>query len=987
MISKALIIPPNYHFLKTLCNFFLSLHSLRDEKVLNTFLVFPNKRACLFFKYYLQEKAGDLQAGFFPRIFSLEEFIDFLYVKLCENPFPKVFEIHKIFCFLEAVARFKNFDKSSFEKYFEWGLKFLEVFEEFEKEDRIPQKLPYPPEYLPPLAEKIFKDLKNFYLGYQEILKEKEYSYLTYRLKEVVNILREIASSNAQGLVKSLEEIEEVWFIGFAALRKIEQDLFNLIRTLIPITCFIFEGWEPLPQVLRYTFASLGLQPELISSFYKEADLNEPEICFYKTTDVHLEIYQAVELIDKPVERPDKIAIVLGDQDSLLPLLYKLEESSFDLEVNISVLHSLDRFLINKLFLNIIQAQKNKKDHLYLASDYLKILNHPYVKKIEFSIPSYLHVIVQEIERFIQEKGYIMIGLKEIERAFPHYQTFFNIFHEAFFRNWEKIVYSKDVSSAIKTMFNLLSPLWRETFEREVTLESLVLRNYLETLESKILTFFEEFETNFIPHDKEILLTILEHFLKTEKISFFGDPLKGLQILGFLETRLLSFEKVILLDVNEGNLPPSPDFNPLLTEEIKRYFGIPIYRNELWLYYFERLIKSSKEVHLFYLTSEKAKTQDFKEPSRFIFKLKWDLEREKKVVNERTIQRDLRVFSKKEGIPKDEKVKEYLLKYFQTERVSRYFLETYLKCGVMFYFKYILKLKEPERDGFKIEEIGNFLHKFFEKFYENLLKKDYRVKDIFDEQRFNRLFEKLWEEYEFERKMDPLSHFFSKKIAITSILKYFEYLKILETKVQQNNLIGLEKELSFKDVITTLDKKKIQINFYGIIDFLIKRKEHYTKYLILDFKSNPDYKPYPKKVMQFIDFFDKKIITDIDFNTLNEVIDKIGRDLYNFQLIFYYYLFYKNKDKFIESNLNFYIINTGFITPSDIKEPEKFLFNFSKLKEWTKIYSFFENKFINFLEWLINHIIFFDKFYFTEYTKTCKYCPYYMPCKNIMYLL
>lgn len=987
MISRALIIPPNYHFLKTLSNFFLSLCSLREEKVLNTFLVFPNKRACLFFKYYLQEKTVDLQAGFFPRILSFEEFIDLLYVKLCENPFPKVSEMHKIFCFLEAVAKFKNFDKSSFERYFEWGLKFLEVFEEFEKEGRVPQKFPYPPEYLPPLAEEIFEDLKNFYLGYQEILKERGYSYLTHRLREVVNILREIASSSAQGLVRDLEELEEVWFIGFAALRKIEQDLFNLIKTLISRTYFIFEGWEPLPQVLKDTLNSLGLKHEFISSFYKEMELDEPEIYFYKTTDVHLEISKAVEFIDKPVERPDRIAIVLGDQDALLPLLYRLEENFSDLEVNISVLHSLDRFLINKLFLNIIQAQKNKKDHLYLASDYLKILSHPYVKKIEFSIPSYLHVIVQEIESFVQEKGYLRIGLEEIERAFPHYQAFLNIFHEVFFRNWEKMVNPKDVSSAIKTTLNLLSPLWKETFEREITLESLVLRNYLEILESKILTFFEEIEIKSIPQDQEILLKILEHFLKTEKISFFGDPLKGLQILGFLETRLLSFDKVIVLDVNEGNLPPSPEFNPLLTEEIKRYFGIPIYRNELWLYYFERLIKSSKKVYLFYLASEKAKTQDFKEPSRFILKLKWDLEREKKAVYESTIQRDLRVFSKKEGIPKDEKVRKYLLKYFQTERISRYFLEIYLKCGAMFYFKYILKLKEPEREGFKIEEIGNFMHEFFERFYKKFLEKDYRIKDIFDEQRFNRLFEKLWEEYEFERKMDPLSHFFSKKIAITSILKYFEYLKTLETKVQQNTLIGLEKELSFKDVITTLDNKKIPINFYGIIDFLIKRKEHYTKYLILDFKSNPDYKPYPRKVMQFIDFFDKKIITDTDFNTLNEVIDKIGRDLYNFQLIFYYYLFYKNKDQFIESNLNFYIINTGFITPSDIKEPEKFLFNFSKLKDWTKVYSFFENKFISFLDWLVNHIIFSDKFYFTEYTKTCKCCPYYMPCKNMMHML
>lgn len=985
-MSEALVIPPNFHFLKTLCNFFLDLHSLTDEKILNVYLIFPNKRSCLFFKYYLQEKADFFSAGFFPRIFSWEEFIDYLYINLFEDPFPKVSEIYKIFCFLEAVNELETIRKEEFEKYFEWGFKFIEVFEEFEKEGRIPQNLLYPPEELPFFAKKIFEDLKRFYLKYQQVLKKHGFSYSTYRLKEVVQFLKELRQKS-QSLPEILKEIEEIWFIGFAALRRIEEELLNFIKDLVPNTYFIFEGWEPLPEVLKNTFKALNLKPRFISSEHKEINIIHPKISFYKAGDVHLEISEVVKLIEKPVKRPDEICIVVNDPDLVVPLLFQLENINLSLEINISLFYPIDRLLINKLFLSIIQAQKGKKENLYLVSDYIRVLTHPYVKKIKYLFSFHIPKIVKEVEEYLQRKGYLMISLEEIEREFPYYEGFLKVFHDTFFRNLENITTFFEVSQVIKNLIILLKPLWEENLSTQISWENIVLRNYLETLETKVLTFFEEIRFGSLFQDKDLILKVLEYFLKTEKISLFGDPLKGLQILGFLETRLLSFEKIVVLDVNEGVLPPPQEFNPLLTEEIKRWFGIPIYRNELWFYYFERLIKSSKEAHLLYLVVEKSKTQEFREPSRFILKLKWDLERENSPIQEKILQRKMVVFSKKEGIPKDEKVKQYLLKYLKTESVSRYFLETYLKCGAMFYFRYILKLKEPPKEGFKIEEIGNFLHEFFEKFYEKLLGKEYKISDIYEEQKLKEIFENLWKKYEFEKKMDPLSHLFSKKVAMESIVKYFEYLKDIETKVQQNILIGLEKEFLFRDNVK-LNDEKFQITFNGRFDFLIKRKEHHIKYLILDFKSNPAYTPYSKKAMEFIEFINSNnLIEDFSLKTLNEMVDKLGKDLCNFQLMFYYYLFYKNKEKFIEPDLDFYIINAGFITPSDIKKPEKFLFNPSKPRDWAKIYNFFENKFIIFLEWLINHILFSDKFYFTENTELCKYCCYYIPCKNMMHIL
>ncbi|HBT03925.1 MAG TPA: hypothetical protein DEA54_03880, partial [Thermodesulfobacterium commune] len=135
--------------MKTLVNFFLDGRSL-DESILKTWIVFPNKRSALFFKHYLKEKGGKNKAGFFPRIFSLETLVDYLYVMLEDHPCPTGTKILRLLPLLEVFPQVLSENVSeSFEKNFFWGIKFLEVFEELEKEDTEPQNLVYPPENLP----------------------------------------------------------------------------------------------------------------------------------------------------------------------------------------------------------------------------------------------------------------------------------------------------------------------------------------------------------------------------------------------------------------------------------------------------------------------------------------------------------------------------------------------------------------------------------------------------------------------------------------------------------------------------------------------------------------------------------------------------------------------------------------------------------------------------------------------------------------------
>ncbi len=978
----SLLIPHSSHFLKTLANFFLDKHSLNTSEVLKIWCIFPTKRAGLFFKKYLKEKSKlkGISAGFLPRVFSFEEFINLLYTNLSDSPYPQVSDILRVFVLLEVMTKKSGIfsDEEKLEKYFSWGLKFLEVFEEFEKEGRIPENLLYPPESLPEIAKKLFEELKTTYQEFSSILEKKGFSYYSYRLKKVADILRE--KKNLKVLSK---ELSEIWFIGFAALRKVEVEIFKFFKERFK-SYFIFEACEPIPSVITDTLKALELDFEwLPSCYYEKKEFKNPEIYFYQTTDPHLEVEKALELISEKVENPDEIAIVVPNAQNLLPLIYALEEKENVIEINITLQYPITKIPLNQLLRNLIKAQKEREGELYPAQIYLKILKHPYFSALKFEEGNTFKQIVNRIEKKIRELGYLKISLNEIEEKIEEipleYRHFLAKVHKIFFRDWENIKTSSDLSINLKNILLFFESVFEKAKETE-DWHSILLRNYLYILETKVFPIFEEesyFKERFFSGN--FLLEILEYLLKEETIPFVGDPLKGLQIMGFLETRLLSFKKLIILDVNEGYLPPNPSFNPLLTDEIKNYLGIPIFRNELLFYYFERLIKSAEEVHLFYIFVEKGK-QEFREPSRFIQKLKWELEKKEKEPLENLITLSFEIFSEKEGIPKTERDRERLLNIIRSKEISRYFLETYLRCGVKFYFKYILKLRETEKIGLKSVDIGNFLHEFFENTFKELEGKKVLISDFYKDEDFLERLENLWLSYRFERKMDALSHFFSKKIARETVRRYFEYLINMEKngEIRETQILGVEKDLK---LLITWNNDKILLS--GRTDFLIKRRGSIAKYFILDFKSNPDTRPYSNKAKEMFSF---KLPDNFDQKSIYEVAEAFGSTLSNFQLFFYYYLFYQQREKFVEEKDNFVIINAGFITPSDFKRPEKYLFNL-KRGEWAKVYNYFKTGFKELIVWILNHIIISDKFYFPLDDKICKFCEYKAPCKNYRYLL
>src|SRR5208337_2269561 len=101
---------------------------------------------------------------------------------------------------------------------------------------------------------------------------------------------------------------------------------------------------------------------------------------------------------------------------------------------------------------------------------------------------------------------------------------------------------------------------------------------------------------------------------------FEGTPLQGVQVLGFLETRGLRFERTYVIDANEDIIPDTRKEESLLPFKVREILGLPTYvdRDMLSAYHFETLVKGSQEVHLFFAENDR------KEKSRFVERLLWE---------------------------------------------------------------------------------------------------------------------------------------------------------------------------------------------------------------------------------------------------------------------------------------------------------------------------------------------------------------------------
>ena len=193
--------------------------------------------------------------------------------------------------------------------------------------------------------------------------------------------------------------------------------------------------------------------------------------------------------------------------------------------------------------------------------------------------------------------------------------------------------------------------------------------------------------------DLEVLpvtyVRLLNQLLSAVSVPFRGEPLKGLQIMGPLETRALDFRNLVILSANEGVFPRRNVSSSFVPPELRKGFGLPTYeyQDAVWAYYFYRMISRAEKVWMF--TDTRTEGLKSGEESRYIKQLEYHFNIP---LNRYVVRFDKMKTAKVEDIVKTaddvKKIKETVL--------SATTVQNYLACPAKFYYGTVKELKAEE---------------------------------------------------------------------------------------------------------------------------------------------------------------------------------------------------------------------------------------------------------------------------------------------------
>lgn len=221
--------------------------------------------------------------------------------------------------------------------------------------------------------------------------------------------------------------------------------------------------------------------------------------------------------------------------------------------------------------------------------------------------------------------------------------------------------------------------------------------------------------------ERTILYRLLFKLVEEETLPFEGEPLEGLQIMGFLESRLINFDYLIIPESNEGALPHKRPINRgYIPYNVRLGYDMPTYRSDDYTeaYYFYRLISRARRA--FFIVDSRSE----KEPSRFLAQLRYLFHL---TPQEHTVKVSmLATETPRIVIPKDEATMAVLREYTTSntddvkKALSASSLSTYALCPLQFYYKYIRQIPEVEErtDLLSPGDFGTVIHDVMQHLYE-----------------------------------------------------------------------------------------------------------------------------------------------------------------------------------------------------------------------------------------------------------------------------
>ena len=706
------------------------LYKHTEGNLAHTAVVFPNKRAGLFFNEYLaQESESPIWS---PAYVSISELFRSLSPWEVGDPVKLVCELYKIF-------RRETQSTETLDDFYFWGEMLISDFDDADKNKVDTDKLFSNLQDLRNIMddytfiddeqeEAIRQFFQNFSIERRTALKERFIS-LWDVLGNIYKGFREsLASQNIayEGMMYRhvIEHLnvdklpyEKYVFVGFNVLNKVEHTLFTQLKDAGKAVFYwdydefymkenrqavTHEAGEFIRRNLR-DFPS-PLSGELFKNLSKPK-----EVHYIASSTENAQARYLPQWIRNNLTTPEKeTAVVLCNEALLQPVLHSLPAEVK--HVNITMGFPLSQTPVYSFLIALLELHThgfNFKSGRYTFQSVVTLLKHPYTRQLTGQA-ELLEKELTRNNRFYPLPG--ELGKDEfLTRLFTPLSGNLNLC----IRLSETLqqvagIYQANTSGTEDT--DAFNQLYRESLFKAYT-----------TI-NRFRTLIEEDELTV---QSETFRRLLVKVLSTTNIPFHGEPAIGMQVMGVLETRNLDFRHLVLLSVNEGQLPKSGGDSSFIPYNLRKAFGMTTIEHKIavYAYYFYRLLQRAERITLIYNTSSDGLNRG--EWSRFMlqFLIEWphpitrqflEAGQSPQGTSPITVEKTPDVMRRMQSL--------FDVRANPKAKFSPSALNYYLDCPLKFYYRYVAGLSAPDEVSAEIDSatFGSIFHYAAEHIYKDL---------------------------------------------------------------------------------------------------------------------------------------------------------------------------------------------------------------------------------------------------------------------------
>lgn len=706
------------------------LYKHTEGNLAHTAVVFPNKRAGLFFNEYLaQESESPIWS---PAYVSISELFRSLSPWEVGDPVKLVCELYKIF-------RRETQSTETLDDFYFWGEMLISDFDDADKNKVDTDKLFSNLQDLRNIMddytfiddeqeEAIRQFFQNFSIERRTALKERFIS-LWDVLGNIYKGFREsLASQNIayegmmyRHVIEHLDvdklPYEKYVFVGFNVLNKVEHTLFTQLKDAGKAVFYwdydefymkenrqavTHEAGEFIRRNLR-DFPS-PLSGELFKNLSKPK-----EVHYIASSTENAQARYLPQWIRNNLTTPEKeTAVVLCNEALLQPVLHSLPAEVK--HVNITMGFPLSQTPVYSFLIALLELHThgfNFKSGRYTFQSVVTLLKHPYTRQLTGQA-ELLEKELTRNNRFYPLPG--ELGKDEfLTRLFTPLSGNLNLC----IRLSETLqqvagIYQANTSGTEDT--DAFNQLYRESLFKAYT-----------TI-NRFRTLIEEDELTV---QSETFRRLLVKVLSATNIPFHGEPAIGMQVMGVLETRNLDFRHLVLLSVNEGQLPKSGGDSSFIPYNLRKAFGMTTIEHKIavYAYYFYRLLQRAERITLMYNTSSDGLNRG--EWSRFMlqFLIEWphpitrqflEAGQSPQGTSPITVEKTPDVMRRMQSL--------FDVRANPKAKFSPSALNYYLDCPLKFYYRYVAGLSAPDEVSAEIDSatFGSIFHYAAEHIYKDL---------------------------------------------------------------------------------------------------------------------------------------------------------------------------------------------------------------------------------------------------------------------------